>query len=70
MNVIEKIDEIPSLILQETKQTKHYRHIQHGRLAGQKDGQPENSIRALCGGMNMHIYKSHGSIKNYKVKLL
>ena len=39
MNVFAKFDEIPSMILQDIKETKRNKHT-HGR----KDGQRENSI--------------------------
>ena len=39
MNVFAKFDEIPSIILQDIKETKRYGHYD-----GRKDGQHENSI--------------------------
>ena len=39
MNVFAKFDEIPSMILQDIKETKRYR-----RTVGRSDGQRENSI--------------------------
>ena len=39
MNVFAKFDEIPSIILQDIKETKRYGHTD-----GWKDGQRENSI--------------------------
>ena len=38
-----KFDEIPSMILQDIKETKRYGHTD-GRTDGQKDGQRESSI--------------------------
>ena len=49
MNVFAKFDELPSMILQDIKETKLY-----GHTVGQTDGQPENSIpshrHSLLGG--------------------
>ena len=47
MNVFAKFDEIPSMILQDIKETKRYGHTvgrTDGRMAGRTFGQPENSI--------------------------
>ena len=41
MNVFAKFDKIPSMILQDIKETKRNRHMQ---THTQKDGQHENSI--------------------------
>ena len=52
MNVLAKFDEIPSMILQDTKETKRH-GIMHTH--GRKDGQRENSIpthkHSLWGGI-------------------
>ena len=45
-----KFDEIPAMILQDVKETKHYRRT-HARMYGQR----ENSIpttNKVCGGIN------------------
>ena len=43
MNVFAKFDEIPSMILEVIKETKHYGHTD-GRMDGRTFGQRENSI--------------------------
>ena len=43
MNVCAKFDEIPSMILQDIKETKRYGHSD-GRSVGRTVGQRENSI--------------------------
>ena len=43
MNVFEKFDDIPSMILQDIKETKRYRHTV-GRTVGRSERQRENSI--------------------------
>ena len=43
MNVFAKFDEIPSMILQDIKETKRYGQTV-GRSFGRSDGQRENSI--------------------------
>ena len=55
MNVFAKFDEIPSMILQDIKETKRYGHT-HGR----KDGQRENSIPT-------HKHSLQGGIKKFEV---
>ena len=49
-----KLDEIPSMILQDIKETKRYGHT-FGRSVGRSDGQRENSIypptNTVCGGI-------------------
>ena len=41
MNVFTKFDEIPSMILQDIKETKRYGHT-FGRTDGRSDGRTEN----------------------------
>ena len=47
MNVFAKFDEIPSMVLQDIKETKRYGHTHtHTHTVGRTDGQRENSIPA------------------------
>ena len=56
MNVFAKFDEIPSMILQDIKETKRYGHTD-GRSFGRSVGQRENSIpshkQSLRGGITI-----------------
>ena len=58
MNVFAKSDEIQSMILQDTKETKR-----NGQSHGRKDGQRENSIpshkHSLRGFKNISISSAH-----------
>ena len=77
MNVFAKFYEIPSMILQDIKETKRYGHTD-GRTDGRTDNvktvyPPTNTVCGGRGGIksqrkNVHIYKSHGIIKNNKEK--
>ena len=60
MNVFAKFDEIPSMILQDIKKTKHYGHT-HGRMVVQANGCSVGwtdvktvypSTNTVCGGHN------------------
>ena len=59
MNVFAKFDEIPSMILQDIKETKRYGHT---HTDGRMDGQRVNSItthkHSLRGGIKKTFYKS------------
>ena len=56
MNVFAKFDEIPSMILEVIKETKHYGHTD-GRSVGQSDVKtvypPTNTV---CGGYNEWLW--------------
>ena len=67
MNVFAKFDEIPSMILQDIKETKRYGHTD-GRSFGRSDNvktvyPPTNKV---CGGYNyvMHIYSWGQAVAN------
>ena len=60
MNVFAKFDEIPSIILQDIKETKRYGHTD-GRSFGRSVGQRENSIPS-------HKQSLRGGIKNLENK--
>ena len=55
MNVFAKFDKIPSMLLQDIKETKRYGHT-FGRLDGQTDGRTNNvktvypPTNTVCGG--------------------
>ena len=59
MNVFAKFDEIPSMILQDIKETKRYGHTD-GRSFGRSDGRSDNvktvypPTNKVCGGYNDH----------------
>ena len=63
MNVFAKFNEIPSMILQDIKETKRYGHTvgrSHGRSFGRSYGQRENSIPSHIHSLreyNKHIRK-------------
>ena len=57
MNVFAKFEEIPSLILQDIKETERYRHtLRHTRSDGRTDGRSDNvetvypPTNTVCGG--------------------
>ena len=54
MNKYARFNEIPSMTLEDIKETKRY-----GRTDGRTDGQPENSIpthkHSLRGGININL---------------
>ena len=55
MNVFAKFDEIPSMILQDIKETKRYGHTvgrSFGRTDNVKTVYPPTNI--VCGGLNIH----------------
>ena len=65
MNVFAKFDEIPSMILQDIKETKRYGHMD-GRSVipsfGRTDGQRENRV---CEGYNKIFWRTKLSSHDY-----
>ena len=66
MNMLAKFNEIPSMILQEIKETKRHGHT-FGRTDARTDGQRENSKPAHKhsfagggGGIKMYTSERHG----------
>ena len=51
MNVFAKFDEIPSMILQDIKETKHYGHT-HTRKDGQRETIYTHPQTQFAGGIN------------------
>ena len=66
MNVFAKFDEIPSMILQDIKETKRYGHTD-GRSFGRTVGQRENSIpshkQSLRGGIKISFCNNWINLK-------
>ena len=77
MNVFAKFDEIPSMILQDIKETKRYGHTD-GRSFGRSDGRSDNvktvypPTNKVCGGYKKTIVwssKQQALIYQFTIKI-